>query len=158
MTTKPIHEIENDKALPPNSKRAAEENKAIVRRLYEEYFNQNEKGLVHELISPHYVSHNRPGEQGIEVFEQTSDALTAALEGLHFEIEDLFAEGDRVAVRYLLTGKQIGPFFGTPPTNEAIDQHTLAILRIEDGRIVESWVALEARSVRRFVQARRKID
>jgi predicted ester cyclase len=144
--------------LPLSSESVVGKNKAIVRRLYEEYFNQNQRELVHELISPHYVSHNRPGEQGVGIFEQTSETLTAALEGIHFEIEDLFAEGDRVAVRYLLTGKQVGPLFGTPPTNEAIDQHTLTILRIEDGRIIESWVALEARSVRRLMQSRRRID
>lgn len=144
--------------LPIASECVADKNKAIVRRLYEEYFNQNQKGLAHELISPQYVSNNRPGEHGIGVFEQTADTLTQALEGIHFAIEDLFAEGDLVAVRYLLSGKQVGPLFGTPASNEPIDQHTLSILRIEDGRIMESWVALEARSVRRLMQARRRID
>jgi predicted ester cyclase len=133
-------------------------NKAIVHRLYDEYFNEGRTEIVQEIISANYISHNRPGERGLGVFEQTSETLIAALEEIHFDVQDLFAEGDRIAVRYLLTGRQIGPLFGTPPTNERIEQHTLTILRIQDGKIAESWVALEARSIRRFVQARQRID
>ncbi len=51
----------------------------------------------------------------------------------------LFAEGDKVVVRYRFTGTHSGPFLGVAPTGKTVSVQGIAIYRIAEGRIVEGW-------------------
>jgi steroid delta-isomerase-like uncharacterized protein len=54
--------------------------------------------------------------------------------------EDMFAAGDRVAVRVRFTGTHSGEFMGTPATGKRVDYQSFEIYRIADGRIAEEWI------------------
>lgn len=54
-------------------------------------------------------------------------------------VEDVVAEGNKVAVRFSGTGTHQGEFFGIPPTGKPIKSTGINIFRIEDGKIVEHW-------------------
>ena len=57
----------------------------------------------------------------------------------HFSIEDMIAEGDRVAVRWTNSGKHVGPFLGAPPTNRPFSIAGIDIYRLEDAKLAEHW-------------------
>ena len=81
---------------------AAEDNKAVVRRVIEEMFNQGNLDTADELIAPDYVNHDpaMPEEvRGPEGFKEFAAAYRAAFPDLHMEIEAQIAEGDLVATR-----------------------------------------------------------
>ena len=67
-----------------------------------------------------------------------------AFPDLHFTIEELIAEGDKVAGRYTARGTHKGELMGIPPTNNAISLTVSEIYRIADGKITEHWVILDA--------------
>ena len=57
-----------------------------------------------------------------------------------FEIEDLLADGDRVAVRYTMTGTHGGAFMGIAPSGRKVSRASMAVFRIARGKIAEGWV------------------
>lgn len=47
----------------------------------------------------------------------------------------MFADGDKVAVRFTLRGTQTGPFFGIPPSGKAVSVCANVLMRVQDGRV-----------------------
>ena len=70
--------------------------------------------------------------QGHEGFAK---AFYAALPDMHHQIEDVFASGDKVAVRFVIHGKHTGGFFGIPPTNHTVAVTAHVLLHLENGRV-----------------------
>ncbi len=104
-----------------------EENKTLIRRLYDELFVQWKLPVIDELFSPEYVGHELPPgtPPGPEGVHQLYAGLRATFPGMYLAVEDIIGEGDRVVVRW--TGQ------GVPATG-------IAIYRICEGKIVERWV------------------
>jgi predicted ester cyclase len=82
---------------------SAEQNKVVVRRWFDEFINKNNMALAEELIDPNYVNHFLPPDagKGPEAEKQIMVMFFSAFPDLKGTIEDLFAEGDRVAVRIM---------------------------------------------------------
>jgi predicted ester cyclase len=66
-----------------------------------------------------------------------------AFPDLRLTVNDLFAENDRVAVRWTGEGTHNGELAGISPTGRRIKLTGMTILRIDGGRIVESWTELD---------------
>jgi predicted ester cyclase len=81
-----------------------------------------------------------PGEnRGPESLRQLITMLRTAFPDLHFEIEDLIAEGDSVAGRLIMNGTHEGPLMGMPPTGRVVRQAHMHFVRFRDGKAVEHW-------------------
>jgi predicted ester cyclase len=63
----------------------------------------------------------------------------AGMSNMEVEIEDQFADGDRVLTRWTTSGTNTGPIFGNPPTGRDVSVTGMHVHRLEDGRIVEVW-------------------
>jgi steroid delta-isomerase-like uncharacterized protein len=119
----------------------SEENKAIVRRAFEAW-NAGDMDLFDELLAADYVHHD-PGEpdvRGLEDLKRYVTYVHSRYPGLHFAVEDILAEGDRVAARYTwritdTVGKE-----DRPPTGKQVTITGTAIYHLSGGRIVEMWV------------------
>jgi steroid delta-isomerase-like uncharacterized protein len=123
---------------------SASENKATVRRVYDEVFNQGNLSVVDELFDPDYVLHDPgvPGGElrGLEAFKaQWVSMLRTAFPDLRIVIEDQVAEGDKVASRYTGSGTNQGELRGFPPTNNRVEVTGTITSRFADGKIVEEW-------------------
>ena len=58
-------------------------------------------------------------------------------------IEKVIADGDRVGLLFRVTGTHTGTFFGIPPTGKKIDVYEVALIRIENGQMVEGWFMMD---------------
>lgn len=118
----------------------SEQNKQLVRRVFEEVYNQGNLDVVEELASPDFVAHS-PTEDvhGTAGVKQFVTDLRTAFPDLHTTIEDLIAEGDRVVARFTATGTHTGPYKGIPPTGKQGKITGIDIERIVDGKSVECW-------------------
>ena len=120
----------------------SESNKALVRR-FVEAINAQGWPLLRELVADGFRRHSTAGgEPGIRSRENLIDFLKG--EYLTFPdateaIDDLVAEGDKVAVRHRFRGTQRGPMGTHPPSGRVLEATYLAIYRIEHGRIAEAW-------------------
>jgi steroid delta-isomerase-like uncharacterized protein len=120
---------------------SAEENKALFRRTYEELLNTGEYSVAEELVAPDFVNHEAPPgrDRGPESMRGLASMLRTAFPDLHFEIEELIAEGEMVAGRLTMSGTHDGPLMGTPPTGRSVRQDHMHFVRFEDGKAVEHW-------------------
>jgi predicted ester cyclase len=102
--------------------------------------NAGDLDALDDIIDPDVVDHHLPpgipaGIAGVKFWcRLLGDALD-----LHVEIQDLVADGDRVAVRARITGTHVGEFAGMPATGRRFDASFLSIERAAAGRIVERW-------------------
>lgn len=120
----------------------AEENKAIIRRGFEEIFNQGNLDVADEVFSPNFVGHDPslPEDMhGPEAFKQFAAQMRSAFPDGHITIDDQFAEGDKVVTRFTSRGTHQGDFAGIPPTGKQLTTEGMSIDWMVDGKSEESW-------------------
>ena len=123
---------------------SSEENKALIRRLFEEGINQNKPGVFDELIAPGYVNYDLPAPApGPEGFKMVIGLFQAAFPDMHATVEEALAEGDKVITRGYFTGTHKGDFQGIPPTGKQIKVKYIDIWRVANGKAVENWVQMD---------------
>jgi steroid delta-isomerase-like uncharacterized protein len=131
------------------------DNKAAYRRFMDELFNRGNLDIIDELVAPDVVTHaalpgQRPGAAG---FKDAMAMFRSAFPDLRASVEDLVAEGDRVAGRFKVVGTHKGDFMGLPATGNPIAYEEMAIVRFGGGRIVEHWSVADAVSLLQAVGA-----
>jgi predicted ester cyclase len=124
---------------------STEENKALVRRWFEEADKGN-LAIIDELCAPDYVDHNPPlpemgsGNSGVR---RANETLAAAFPDTVHIIEDQIAEGDKVVTRVRGRATFSGEILGIPPTGKAVQITGISIHRIAGGKLVEHWANLD---------------
>jgi steroid delta-isomerase-like uncharacterized protein len=104
-------------------------------------FNQRNLDALYEFYAPDALWH-QPDQnlQGLEEVKQWLARPFEAFPDLNVSVEDVIAEGDKVIIRYTSRGTHQGETGGLgPPTGRQIELEGIAILRFEDGKIVEFW-------------------
>ena len=117
-----------------------EENKALVRRFFEEVLNQGNIALVDELFAPGYEVRSGPGAgapPGPGAARLAAIELRTGVPYAHYTIEDLIAEGDRVVVRRVMQGTHSGTFQGIPATGKRVRVPCIDIYRLAADKIAE---------------------
>lgn len=121
-----------------------EANKTTVRHFYEEGWNRKNFGIVDQAHAADWVHHDKSNpndlEGGPEGNKKRMRELSAAFPDIHFQIEDMVAENDKVAVRFTATGTQTGQFGPIPPTGKKVRMDGFILHQLRDGKIVEDWV------------------
>ena len=119
-----------------------EENKAIVRRFFEEVPNKGNLSAIDEFFTEDVVDHypsspeQAPGSNGVK---QALTMLREAFPDMKITVEDMIAEADKVAIRVTTNGTHQGPIRGIPATGKQIITTSFVIFRIEDTKIAERW-------------------
>ncbi len=122
------------------------ENKAIVRRLYEEVWNKRRVELVDELMSPSHAMHdNHLPDSGVgpEAYKRNVARFVASFPDLHLTVEDMLAENDKVAVGWTISGTHKGEFRGISPTGKKVSMEGITINHIVDGKIMDSYISAD---------------
>ena len=124
------------------------ENRALVRRIYEEVWNKRSLELLDELISPSHAL-QAPNVSGSEVGPQAyRRQLLALLRGfpdLQMTIQDIFGEDEKIVVAWTFSGTHGGEFMGIPATHKKVSVDGVTIHHVADGKIIDSfsnWDAL----------------
>ena len=115
--------------------------KEKTRRFYEEVFNQHNADAADEFIATDAVSHATPPgmPNGLEGAKQLFRMYFVAFPDLHFSVENIIAEGDKVVARYTMSGTHKGELMGIPATGKTIAITGIDILRIAEDKIIEHW-------------------
>jgi steroid delta-isomerase-like uncharacterized protein len=119
----------------------AEENKAIVRRFVDEVQSEGNIDTIDELCSPEFVNHSAPpgAPSNREGVKQVTAMFRQAFPDSNFTVEDMVAEGNKVATRKTFHGTHQGEFLGIPPTGQRVSIELIDIVRIAGGKVVEHW-------------------
>ena len=121
-----------------------EENKALVRRWFEEVWNKGRADAIEEMLAEDAVVHGLSEDaakplRGPTGFLPFHTQFREAFPGIEVVVEDTIAEGDLVAARCSVRGKHVGDSLGFKATQATAEFDGIAIVRVKDGKLVEAW-------------------
>jgi steroid delta-isomerase-like uncharacterized protein len=121
-----------------------EENKALMRRWFEEVWNKGRADAIHEIFAEDGVAHGLADDvnaplKGPGGFLPFHAQFREAFPDIEVLVEDQIAEGDRVATRCSVRGRHAGDSLGFAATQAPVEFTGVTITRIKDGKIVEAW-------------------
>ena len=117
-----------------------ERNKAVVRRFIDEIFLGGNFDSVDELLTEDFMPHTwgsmQPGRNGLK---EAIERVQSGISDERMRIDDVIAEGDRVAVRLTSSATHTGDFMGMPPSGKRYEIGEIHIFRLQDGQVAEHW-------------------
>lgn len=121
-----------------------EENKAVVQRWFDEVWNHGSADAVDQLMAPDAMVHGL-GEAmvGPQAFKRFHAAYREAFPDVQIEIQDMVAEGDKVAFRWTATATHRGGSLGFAATNRNVRFEGMGIVRVRRGKLIEGWNAFD---------------
>jgi steroid delta-isomerase-like uncharacterized protein len=123
------------------------DNKAILRRLYEEVWNKRRLEVVDELISPSHALNDpilSDSQIGPEFYKRQVVEFTTSFPDLRFTIEDMITEKEKSVVSWIISGTHTGEFMGIPATGRKISVEGITIHHITNGKILDSYARWDA--------------
>ena len=121
----------------------SEENKAILRRYFDEAWNKGNLLVVDELFTDDYMTHSTlsPGGpvRGPEEVKQFISRFRTAFPDLSVEVNDMLAEDAKAVTLFTLRGTQKSEFMGIQSKGNTATVTAMVIWRIENGKIAEGW-------------------
>lgn len=120
---------------------AEAKNKAAVLRSEAELWSKGNLAVADQVYSPNFVCHFIMGREwrGLQGIRGAVKSHRTSFPDWNERVDDIIAEGDRVAIRITSTGTQLGEFEGLKPTGRKITIQEFHIFRFSEGKIVEQW-------------------
>ena len=121
------------------------ENRAVVQRFLEEVINEGRLEQADEIVAEDFVELDPlPGQrQGREGLKEVIGMLRAAFPDMHWVVEEMIAEGEKVVTRFTWTGTQQGTFMGMPATGRSVAVKGVVIDRIIGGMMTDSRILMD---------------
>lgn len=122
----------------------SEENKQLLRRWFDEVWNKGRAEAIEEMFDENGVAHGLSDDpsnpiKGPKGYRPFYNVFREAFPNTRIVIEDMVAEGDKVAARCSVRGKHEGEFRGRAATQSPVEFTGITIVRIANGKIVEAW-------------------
>ncbi len=121
-------------------------NKVVIRRWIEEAWNSGNVEIADELYTQDFTAKSM--EEGIPDLQGPGDIkafvrrFRSAFPDIHFEIDYLLADGDKVVGAFTINGTHLGELQGIPPTGKHVTLKAIDIWRFENGKIAERCIAV----------------
>ena len=122
---------------------SVEENIALMRRWFEEIWNEGRVQTIYDLMAENAVGigQDRPGVEihGPTEFVALVNRLRGAFPDIKIKIEDVFGAGDKVTLRWSAAMTHTGDQLGMPATNKKVQITGISVAQIENGQIIRGW-------------------
>jgi steroid delta-isomerase-like uncharacterized protein len=125
----------------------SEHNKAIVRRLFAELWNNGKLSVADEILTPNYEHHDSSTPDfghGPDSEKKRATLYRTAFPDLHLTIEDVISEGETVMTRWSCRGTHKGDLNGIAPTGKQFNISGVTVARVSNGKIAEGYVNWDA--------------
>lgn len=114
------------------------ENKALLYRIFD-LLNTGKLDAYYELFDPDYIARFPTGNRSLEEEKKVNAGLFSAFPDYHCTLDDVVAEGDKVAFRATFLGTHTGEWMGIAPTGRKMSFVMFYISRISHGKVIEDW-------------------
>jgi steroid delta-isomerase-like uncharacterized protein len=120
--------------------------KAMAQRWYSEVMNEGNQEVIDELCAENFVDHDPlpgtgPDRQGIHDFVKL---IRSAFPDLETTVDEIIAEGDRIAVRSTFRGTHESDFMGIPATGKKVEVSNYDFVRFENDQAAEHWGTIDS--------------
>lgn len=121
-----------------------DDRKTIVHEWFEQVWNQGNADTIDRLFAEDGVAHGLAGADGTALrgpagFRPFFQSFRDAFPDIRVDVEDAIVEGDKIAARCVVRGTHLGHGIGLAPTNRPIEITGIVFVRVQDGKIAESW-------------------
>ena len=121
-----------------------EANKALLRRWFDEVWNKGRTEAIEEMFAADGIAHGLSDDakspmKGPAGFKPFHAIFRGAFPHIEVTVEDMIAEGDKVAARCSVRGKHTGAHLGIAASNAPVEFTGMCIVRVKDGKLVEAW-------------------
>jgi len=116
--------------------------RSLVMKFYDEVMNQFKLDVADKYIAMDAIDHDAqmdPQKSTLENFKMFMTMMHTGFPDMKIKVEDVISEGDKVVVRFRLTGTHKGMFMGMNATNKPIDIMAVDIFRMANGKFIEHW-------------------
>jgi steroid delta-isomerase-like uncharacterized protein len=120
-----------------------ESNKSLIRAHYEATANRFDPDAIDEQVADDFFDHAAGARLGPEGVKQHIQGMKAVFPDLHVTIEEIIAEGDKVAVRARWRGTHSIEFRGIPASHKLVEFTGMVFWRITEGKIRERWASVD---------------
>ncbi|MBA3814123.1 MAG: ester cyclase [Alphaproteobacteria bacterium] len=126
-----------------------ENNKVTLREFMEEVWNKGNLEIADKFVSFPYVIHHDPGDQwdgqslDLETFKKRVLYSRETFPDLHFAVQEIVGEGDKVAISWYLEGTHKGDIPGLPATKKKVKVPGLTIYSFSKGKITGHWQVID---------------
>jgi steroid delta-isomerase-like uncharacterized protein len=124
---------------------SGEQNKAIVRRFFEEVWNQQKENVIDEIFASTVLFNGQSITR--DALKQALAARRTAFADIHVTVDDQVAEGEKVSTRRTWRATQRGPYRGVAATGKQVTWTQISVVRFSQGRIVEDWAVSDELSI-----------
>jgi steroid delta-isomerase-like uncharacterized protein len=128
--------------------------KQLISRFVEELWNQRRLDVADAIFAKDCVTHQlRSGSpadalpRGPQSIKEHIARWIASFPDLHFSVEQMLCEGDRVVTQLLMEGTHQSAWMGIPPTGKKMQIRMFTVHRVVQGKIAEDWVLVESLGV-----------
>ena len=111
-------------------------------RLYEDVWNGANPDTADKLVHEEYLIHDRDlaaEMQGPELYKALASGTRDVFPDMTITIEDMVTAGEKIALRWTMTGTHQGTMFGVESTGRQAELTAIEINRFEDGKLIETW-------------------
>ena len=125
------------------------DNKAVVCTFVEEVINQGRLDRADDLVVSEFVELDPlPGQrQGREGLKEIIGQMRTAFPDIHWIIEEMVAEDDKVVSRFTWSGTHHGEFLGIPATGRVVKVSGMVIDRLAAGKMADSRILMDTMSM-----------
>lgn len=122
----------------------SQNNKELMHRWFDQVWNKGNASAIDELLAEDAVIHGLADPSGAPVtgrkaFHEFHSQFRSGFPDIVIDVEDCIAEDDKVVARCNVRAKHSGELMGFGPTDADVDFTGIAIIRVNNGRIVEAW-------------------
>jgi steroid delta-isomerase-like uncharacterized protein len=129
----------------------SEANKLLVARWFEEVWNQKSEAAIEEMFCSEGRAHGFPDPESVlagpDAFKAVHRRFCGAFPDLHVEIQDMVAEGDRIAVRWKVTMTHLGDDLGFPASGKSGVLHGSSFLIVKGDQILDGWNQMDLQAL-----------
>lgn len=134
----------------------SEQNREFAYRWFDEVWNKGREDAIEELCNPDVIVHGFPqagSDTDREGFKEGFRTFHSAFSGFRVSVDDVLAEGDKLAVRWTARMDHTGDGFGFPATGVPVAIEGMSFMRLRNGRVAEGWNSYDLTRVTQQLQS-----
>ena len=128
----------------------SEASKQVLKRWFDEVWNQKREAAIDELFTPGGLCYGFPDDNsaiGIEEYKKTYHAFCGAFPDLHVELGEIKEDGNRASAAWVATMTHTGDHLGFPASGKKVDLHGHSTVEVANGRILNGWNQVDVASL-----------
>lgn len=136
-----------------------DQNKEVINFLFDEILNRGDLSLINKIFDINVIGHDATSSlplKGIDRITRVYELFFKSFPDARYSIEDIISEGDKITVRWRITGWHVHDFMDMKASGNKIDVMGIIIYRLKNKKIVEYWGLFDSATLKKQITENKK--